>query len=221
MSNDDSYHIFLSSAPPHRPCDLPLYKSKIYISQWWYKVGEWGLWLWHLMSLWTIFQLYCGEVHSKYCSISKLLVREKTFFNDLLNFLLSDPLLDHPHGSSMPSVEIWISYLQFSTRFYSISNDNWLSTNLIEIWLSKKLFCCVWLEDIQSKKNTLRVKSQCDYILCVIWSIFQKCGTYFFICQFLTLLHWIKCSLYANPLAWSLGQVIIMKEFVWINNFFF
>jgi hypothetical protein len=91
-----SYHIFLSSAPPHRPCDLPLYKSKIYISQWWYKVGEWGLWLWHLMSLWTIFQLYCGEVHSKYCSISKLLVREKTFFNDLLNFLLSDPYIFQP-----------------------------------------------------------------------------------------------------------------------------
>ena len=158
MSNDDSYHIFLSSTPPpppppHRPCDLPLYKSKFYISQWWYRVWEWGLGLWCLTSLWTIFQLYHGEVQSKYCSIFKLLIREKTIFNDLLNFLLSDPLLDHPHGGSMPSVEIWISYLQFSARFYSISNDIWLSWNLIEIWLSKKFFCCVWLEDIQSEKK--------------------------------------------------------------------
>jgi hypothetical protein len=28
-------------------------------------------------------------------------------------------------------------------------------------------------------------------------------------------------SLRANPFAWILGQVKIMKEFVWINRFFF
>jgi len=149
-----------------------------------------------------------------------LLVREKTIFKDLLNFLLSDSLLDPPHGGSTPSVEIWISYLQFSARFYSISNDIWLSWNLIEIWLSKKFFCCVWLEDIQSEKiiweSNLNV-----IILCVTWSIFQKCGTYLFICQFLTLLHWIKCSLRANPLARSQGQVKLNSDKwkLWKNLF--
>ena len=97
-------------------------------------VGDWGLGLWCLTSLSTIFQLYHGEVHNKYCSISKLLVCEKTIFKDLFNFLLSDPLLDHPHGGSMPSVEIWISYIFCICNFlpgFTVLNDfGWAKISL-------------------------------------------------------------------------------------------